>query len=110
MGKSQPRWRLVVCGVVVASSGLVACGGGGGDDGDDGPPIEVGDCDGLGAVGEWQDITPPIELAEDEELAAFAFAVDPIHSGTVYFGTAYQKMWKTTDCGASWARSGVAPT
>ena len=67
------------------------------------PPIVVGDCGGLAAPGTWENITPPdIVVPPGEELAAFAFAVDPVNSGTVYFGTAYQRMWKTTDCGSTW--------
>jgi hypothetical protein len=105
MGESHLRWSMIC----VLS--LAACGGDGGGNGDDGPPIQVGDCDGLGAVGEWQDITPPqIMPPEGESLAAFAFAVDPVHSGTVYFGTANQQMWKSTNCGATWARIGIGPT
>jgi hypothetical protein len=84
---------------------LGACG----SNGQTAPPIVVGDCAGLGEVGEWQQITPPgiaMVMAPGDKLAAFAFAVDPVSSGTVYFGTAYQHMWKTTDCGASWIDAG----
>lgn len=64
----------------------------------------VGDCGSLGAVGEWQKITPPdIVVQSGDKLQAFAFAVDPVNSGTVYFGTAYQHQWKSTDCGSTWA-------
>lgn len=78
---------------------VAACG----DDGQDAPPIVVGDCGGLGEPGVWENITPPgIVVASGDKLAAFAFAVDPVNSGTVYFGTAYQRMWKTTDCGSTW--------
>jgi len=32
----------------------------------------------------------------------FAIAVDPVNYGTVYAGTLFQKIWKSTDCGATW--------
>lgn len=89
---------------------LAGCGA----SGQDPPPIIVGDCGQLAAPGTWENITPPdIIVAPGDKLAAFAFAVDPVDAGTVYFGTAYQHMWKTTDCGSSWApadagRNGLA--
>ena len=32
----------------------------------------------------------------------FAIAVDPVNQGTVYAGTLLSKVWKSTDCGATW--------
>jgi hypothetical protein len=32
----------------------------------------------------------------------FAIAIDPANLGTVYAGTLFQKVWKSTDCGATW--------
>lgn len=65
----------------------------------------VGACDGLAAPGVWQEITPPEVKAGFDTLpnaGAFAFAVDPVNSGTLYLGTIQQKIWKSTDCGANW--------
>jgi len=31
-------------------------------------------------------------------------AVDPVNQGTVYSGTLFQGVWKTTDCGATWTK------
>lgn len=68
------------------------------------PTTVVGDCGELGAVGEWQSITPPDALIPrgSEGSPSFLFAVDPIHAGTVYLGTAYRGMYKSTDCGSTW--------
>lgn len=71
-----------------------------------GPPPVLGACDGLAAAGTFEDITPPEVEAGfgvvQDGGGAFAFAVDPVNQGTVYLGTVRQKVWKSTDCGASW--------
>jgi hypothetical protein len=58
-------------------------------------------CDSLAEVGEWEEITPP-EVDPGMSAGTTSFAVDPLNSGTVYLGAAYQGIYKTTDCGASW--------
>lgn len=63
------------------------------------PPVQVGACDALGAVGTWQNVTPP---AIPAGATVFALAVDPVNAGTVYLGTIHEGIWKTTDCGAHW--------
>lgn len=79
----------------------------------DAPPQVVGACGALGPVGTWQEITPPpvkMGLATrmpSDAGGTFAFAVDPVSSGTVYVGTVYQKMWKSTDCGSTWQPLGT---
>jgi hypothetical protein len=65
----------------------------------------TGGCDALGAVGEWQLITPPTYV--DPETCGFGVqdvAVDPLHPGTVYLGTCQGGIYKSTQCGArdSW--------
>jgi hypothetical protein len=84
------------------TGGSTGTGGSAGTGG--GPPHVVGACDGLGAVDQWEAVTP----------AGVAFvgsvAVDPVHAGTVYVGTgatsgtsgAAQGVRKSTDCGATW--------
>lgn len=72
-----------------------------------GPPDRpVGDCSNLAPVGVFQEITPPeIRASIDRNKndgGSFAIAVDPINHGTVYVGTRSAKLWKTTDCGATW--------
>jgi hypothetical protein len=77
------------------------------------PPQVVGACDALAPVGTWQEITPPAVTAglankmPGDGSGTFAFAVDPVNSGTLYVGTVYQKMWKSTDCGSTWAPLGT---
>jgi photosystem II stability/assembly factor-like uncharacterized protein len=70
------------------------------------PPAKVGNCAGLGAEGVFEDITPPDVQANTNITAnaggSFAMAVDPANPGTVYIGTRHSKLWKTTDCGATW--------
>lgn len=86
-----------------------ASGGSGGGAGK-GPTPTVNDCSGLAAPGVFEEITPPEVKAgigtkqPDGQTrgGTFAMAVDPVHLGTVYAGTLFQKLWKTTDCGATW--------
>jgi hypothetical protein len=69
------------------------------------PEHHVADCGALPAPGTWENITPPEVWAgfgQQQDYGAFAFVVDPVNSGTVYLGTARQKIWKSTDCGATW--------
>jgi hypothetical protein len=69
------------------------------------PPHVVGACDGLGAVGAWEEITPSgVQLPGpmDAAYGVNAFIVDPNNAGTVYLGTSEQGIWKSTDCGATW--------
>src|SRR4051812_34785428 len=81
-----------------SSAGNGGAGGSGG-----GAPHVVGKCDGLGAVNAFESITPP--------GVAFvgSVAVDPVNSGTIYVGSGSnagapaQGIWKSTDCGATWA-------
>ncbi len=75
------------------------------------PEPKVNDCDSLGAVGEFEEITPPEVKAGigqkdggNTKGGTFAMAVDPVNQGTVYAGTLFQGVWKTTNCGASWTK------
>jgi hypothetical protein len=115
----------VTCLLLGISAALSACGGNGspssgeatgsgaGSDagpttgsggGTTDPPKQiVADCDGLGEVGAWENITPPFPMLPT------ALAVDPINSGTLYFGTSPGGLpeptlgiWKSTDCGSTW--------
>jgi hypothetical protein len=76
------------------------------------PPPIVGACDGLGAVGAFEDVTPP-EVKKGMATGGkgtFAFAVDPVHQGTIYLGTNMAKVWKSTDCGATWTHPNTGRT
>lgn len=100
---------VVVLGAVFAfsCSGDDADGGGGGR----GPAPRVNACDGLAAEGKFEEITPPevkagigTKRSDDQTRGGtFAIAVDPVNQGTLYVGTLFQQVWKSTDCGASWA-------
>lgn len=76
------------------------------------PPAQVKDCDGLAAPGVFEEITPPEVKAgiglktpdNQTQGGPFAMAVDPVNLGTVYSGTLFQGVWKTTNCGASWVK------
>src|SRR5262249_40613147 len=95
---------------------LGACGGGGDKDSSPNngntPPVPVSDCSSLPAAGTFEEITPPEVKAgigqktPDNQTngGPFAMAVDPVNLGTVYSGTLFQGMWKTTDCGARWTK------
>lgn len=74
------------------------------------PPTRVAGCDGLAPEGTFEEITPPeVKAGIGTKTAGgqtrggtFAIAVDPVNKGTIYAGTLLQKLWKSTDCGATW--------
>ena len=76
-------------------------------------PHQVSPCptpDAGAGSGKWEDVTPP-DLSLDgafktpagDNYGAVAFVVDPHDTATVYLGTSAQGVFKTTDCGATWA-------
>jgi hypothetical protein len=93
-----------------ASGGETGAGGSGG--GQMQPPVKVNDCSGLAAPGVFEDITPAeVKAGIGSKMpdgqtrgGPFAMAVDPVNLGTVYSGTLFQGVWKTTDCGANWTK------
>ena len=101
-----------------ASGGTSGGTGGGGADAASGsggvpqrpPPPKVNACDGLAPEGTFEEITPAEVVAgigttqSDGQTrgGTFAIAVDQVNQGTVYVGTLFNKLWKTTDCGATW--------
>lgn len=69
------------------------------------PSVNVGTCDGLGPIGQWQSITPPqvpLPGAFPCNYGIMSFVVDPINLGTVIVGSCQYGIYKTTDCGANW--------
>jgi len=75
------------------------------------PPLpQVAACDNLPAAGVFEEITPPDVRAgigskttdNQTKGGTFAMAVDQVNQGTVYAGTLFQGVWKTSDCGANW--------
>jgi hypothetical protein len=113
-------------------SGSAGRGGGSGSTGsggaaEGGAPHMVQACpatQGAGA-GTWENITPsqldytkwctpqwntscpgPGETSANGKLATYgtnAIVIDPANTATVYLGTSSLGLWKTTDCGATWA-------
>jgi photosystem II stability/assembly factor-like uncharacterized protein len=75
-------------------------------------PHTVLGCVGLGGVGEWQSILPAeIDLSCQPDSNGFctntgptALALDPQTSGVIYMGTSKQGIWKSTDCGDTFAK------
>jgi hypothetical protein len=85
------------------SSGAGATAGSGGSGGEDPIPHDVADCDGLGAVDAWQEITPP-DVDPSSGVGTVSVIADPIHAGTIYVGTDKQGIWKSENCGADWVK------
>src|SRR6185503_7991865 len=91
-------------------AGAVDSGSAGAATGGTGVVVKVSACDGLAPEGTFEEITPPAVKAgigtkqPDGQTrgGTFAIAVDPVNQGTVYAGTLFQKVWKSTDCGATW--------
>jgi hypothetical protein len=72
----------------------------------------VSSCDALkgAAPGTWEDITPPsvnrdpaFQTPAGANFGVHSFAIDPHDARTIYLGTSAQGLYKTTDCGATWA-------
>jgi hypothetical protein len=86
-------------------AGMSGAGAGGGA-----PTPVVHDCNGLAEPGVFEDITPPAIKAglgmqtssNQTKGGTFAMAVDQVNQGTVYAGSLFQGVWKSTDCGATW--------
>jgi hypothetical protein len=68
------------------------------------PPHTVGKCDHLGAVGQWEEISPPALTKEPLYTGAEMVIVDPHTAGTVYLTTSKNGLFKSTDCGASFVK------
>jgi len=68
------------------------------------PPVKVGACGALAASGAWEDISPVRVMPGDAWAKNFSlgFLVDPFDPATVWLGTGYSGLWKSTDCGANW--------
>lgn len=92
-------------GAGAADSGGAAGSGEGGT-----APHVVLPCDSLSGPGQWENITPPQVHLEDsfqtpagENFGANSFVINPQNRAVVYLGTSAQGIYKSTDCGASWA-------
>jgi photosystem II stability/assembly factor-like uncharacterized protein len=95
-----------------AAGGAATTGGTAGGAGEASPPTRVTDCSDLPAPGVFEEITPPeVKATIGDKMSdgqtkggPFAMAVDPVNLGTVYSGTLFQGVWKSTDCGAHWVK------
>jgi len=67
---------------------------------------KVGDCASLPAVGKWGNISPLVSPAGNTSGKNFSesIAVDPFDAATVYWGSGYGGIFKSTDCGSSWIK------
>jgi hypothetical protein len=77
-------------------------GTGGAIDNDGGPHV-IGNCQGLGAIDAWENVTPP-QVNAAAGMGVLSIVADPIHAGTIYSGTDRQGLHKSTDCGATWTK------
>jgi hypothetical protein len=111
-------------------AGTANQGGAGGSAGtsgvaDSGAPHVVKACPSGSGAGVWENVTPsqldytkwctpqwnttcpgPGETSASGKLATYgtnAIVIDPANTATVYMGTSSLGLWKTTDCGATWA-------
>jgi hypothetical protein len=75
---------------------------GGAGSGNIAPAHVVGNCDGLGEVDQFEEITPPgVNLSGNGIVHVM---LDPVHSGVIYCGTDENGLFKSTDCGSTWAK------
>jgi hypothetical protein len=73
---------------------------------DAGPAMHViTACSNLPEKGTWQDTTPAEVTAKfaKQQYGVIALAMNPKNPAVVYFGTHQIGIWKSTDCGSSWA-------
>lgn len=124
--RAWARARLLLA--LVACIGMQACGGGkdGTEPGGNGapapapapspspapPPVEAGNCSQLGAVGEWQNITPRGTYANAVNgTVGAAIVVDPFVASRLWLGTGGEndEIWRSDDCGGSWTRVNTGP-
>jgi hypothetical protein len=93
-----------------ANGGAPDAAVGGGDAGasrdsrppDDPPPKVVGSCTNLRGVDQFEEITPP--ASGKGSYGITNVALDPVHPGTVYAATDHAGLWKSTNCGSTWAK------
>jgi len=64
----------------------------------------TGNCANLPAAGKWENISPVTATIGDGSGQNFseAVVVDPFDPATVWFGTGFAGVFKSTDCGATW--------
>jgi hypothetical protein len=99
-GGSQAAGGSAATGGSQATGGATGSGGSAGNDG--GPPHVVGTCNGLGAVNAWENITPAGADLSDNGIVEIL--TDPMAAGTIYTSADKQGIFRSTDCGATFAK------
>lgn len=68
-------------------------------------------CESVGAAGTWENITPAevhlegsFDTPAGQNYGVHSFVLDPRTTGQLYLGTSAQGIYKTADCGATWAK------
>jgi hypothetical protein len=64
--------------------------------------LDAGACGTLPGPGQWQNVTPPAAMS-DVNPGTSAIAVRPDYPSTIYAGTNGKGIFRSTDCGATWA-------
>jgi hypothetical protein len=74
-------------------------------------PLAVSGCPRSGTPGAWENITPrQVSLDPDfntgagKNFGTNSFVIDPKNPAVIYLGTSAMGVYKSSDCGASWAR------
>lgn len=64
----------------------------------------VGDCSKVAAAGTWENISPVVADPANTTGVNYsdAIVVDPFDSATLWSGTGYAGIFKSTDCGSTW--------
>jgi len=67
---------------------------------------KAGDCANLPAPGKWENISPLVTPPGNGSGKNFSesIAVDPFDAATVYWGSGYGGIFKSTDCGSTWKK------
>jgi hypothetical protein len=95
-----------------AAEDAAAMDGAAGQDADsaaaDGPPPQVSPCNAVVPGSGWQPITPPGDLGDSQAIALDPFAVGTLyvqmHKGGNGAHSPTDGIYKSTDCGATWAK------
>src|SRR5882672_741028 len=76
------------------------------------PPKDAGTCSHLPDPGTWEDVTPHGSYGKAVNgTVGAAVVVDPFDPRTVWLGTGSEndEIWRSDDCGATWARVNTGP-
>lgn len=70
---------------------------------------KTGDCANLPAAGTWENISPLVTPPGNTNGKNYSesIVVDPFDAATVYWGSGYGGIFKSSDCGSSWQKINV---